>query len=88
MAKVGIKLNLPGINSIMKGDGIQSVIRAAGDAVAASAGSDYAAEIKVGNWLAFCNVYPDSKEAANDNFKNNTLLKALSSSGLKMTKGA
>lgn len=88
MGKVGIKLNLPGINAIMKSDGIQSVIKAAGDSIAASAGSDYAAEVNVGNWLAFCNIYPDSKAAANDNFKNNTLLKALSSSGLKMTKGA
>ena len=88
MAQVKIKLNLPGINAIMKSDGIQSVIKAAGDSVAASAGSDYAAEVNVGKWLAFCNIYPESKAAANDNFKNNTLLKALSSSGLKMTKGA
>lgn len=88
MAQVKIKLNLPGINAIMKSDGIQSVIKAAGDSVASSAGDDYAASINVGRWLAFCNVYPDSRKAATDNFKNNTLLKALSSSGLKMTKGA
>lgn len=88
MAKVKIKLNLPGINAIMKSNGIQSVIKAAGDSVAANAGEEYAASVNVGNWLAFCNVYPDSAKAANDNFRNNSLLKALSSSGLKMTKGA
>lgn len=83
-----IKLNLPGINEIMKSPGIQSVLKDAGDTVAMNAGDDYSSEINVGRWVAFCNVYPDSKQAANDNFKNNSLLKALSSSGLKMTKGA
>lgn len=85
---VKIKLNLPGINEIMKGPGIQGVIKDAGDSIAASAGDDYVAEVNVGRWVAFCNVYPDSKKAADDNYKNNSLLKALSSSGLKMTKGA
>jgi hypothetical protein len=88
MGKVGIKLNMPGINAVMKGDGIQSVLKAAGDSVASSAGEGYAAEVRTINWIAVCNVYPDSKEAAKDNYKNNSLLKALSSSGLKMTKGA
>lgn len=88
MGKVGIKLNLPAINELMKGEGIQSVLRDAGASVAGDAGSDYASSINMGRWLAFCNVYPDSKAAANDNYKNNSLLKALSSSGLKMTKGA
>ena len=88
MGKVGIKLNLPGINAIMKSDGIQSVLKAAGDSVASNAGEGYAAEVRTINWIAVCNVYPDSKEAAKDNYKNNSLLKALSSSGLKMTKGA
>lgn len=88
MGKVGIKLNLPGINAVMKGEGIQSVLKAAGDSVASSAGEGYAAEVRTINWIAVCNVYPDSKQAAKDNYKNNSLLKALSSSGLKMTKGA
>jgi hypothetical protein len=88
MGKVGIKLNMPGINAIMKGDGIQSVLKTAGDSVASNAGEGYAAEVRTINWIAVCNVYPDSKQAAKDNYKNNSLLKALSSSGLKMTKGA
>ena len=88
MGKVGIKLNMPGINAVMKGGGIQSVLKAAGDSVASSAGEGYAAEVRTINWIAVCNIYPDSKQAAKDNYKNNSLLKALSSSGLKMTKGA
>ena len=84
--KVEIKLNLPGINNVMKSDGIQGVINSCGTAVANKAGSEYAAEVNVGRWLAFCNVFPNSKDAAHDNFKNNSLLKALNSSGLKLTK--
>lgn len=84
--KVEIKLNLPGINTVMKSEGVQNVIQSCGNAVANNAGDGYAADIKVGKWLAFCNVFPNSKDAAKDNFKNNSLLKALSSSGLKLTK--
>ena len=84
--KVEIKLNLPGINNVMKSDGIQGVINSCGTAVANNSGSEYAAEVNVGRWLAFCNVFPNSKDAAHDNFKNNSLLKALNSSGLKLTK--
>lgn len=83
-----ITLNLPGINRIMKSEGIQSVIQSSGNSVANIAGNEYAASIKVGRWLAFCNVYPDSKDAAHENYTENTLLKALGSSGLKLTKGA
>ena len=69
MGKVGIKLNMPGINAVMKGDGIQSVLKAAGDSVASSAGEGYAAEVRTINWIAVCNIYPDSKQAAKDNTK-------------------
>lgn len=88
MSVVAIKLNLPGINEIMKSSEMQSVIQRAGEIVAADAGEDYIAETRVINWICICNVYPNSAKAANDNFRNNSLLKALSSSGLKMTKGA
>ena len=81
-----ITLNLPGINRVMKSEGIQSVIQSSGNAVEGIAGNEYAASIKVGRWVAFCNVFPNSKDAAHDNYKNNSLLKALNSSGLKLTK--
>ena len=41
------------------------------------AGSDYAHRTHVASFVAISNVYPDSKEAAKDNYKNNTLLKAM-----------
>lgn len=86
MDKVKIKLNLPGLNELMKSPEIAEAVLEAGQAVAQAAGPEYAAEVHTANWIAIANVYPDSKEAAHDNFKDNTLLKAIGSVGLKQTK--
>lgn len=86
MAKVKVKLNLKGINELMKSPEISASVLEAGQAVARSAGSDYAAEVHEARWIAISNVYPDSSKAAHENFKNNTLLKALGSVGLKQSK--
>lgn len=87
MAKsVRFKLNLPGLNELMKSSEMQNALLEAGKAAAGYAGADYAAEVHVANFIAISNVYPDSKSAAHDNFQNNTLLKALGSVGLKQTK--
>ena len=83
---VKFKLNLPGLNELMKSSEMQSALLSAGQAVANSAGSDYAAEVHTANWIAIANVYPDSKRAASENYKENTLLKAVGSAGLKMEK--
>lgn len=83
---VKFKLNLPGLNELMKSQEMQNALLEAGQAVATSAGSDYAAEVHTVNWIAISNVYPDSKRAANENFRHNTLLKALGSVGLSMEK--
>ena len=86
MGDVRFELNLKGLNELMKSSAMQSALNEAGTRVANSAGSDYAIEGKSGNWIGFCNVYPNSKRAAHENFKDNTLLKALQSSGLRMSK--
>ena len=86
MADVKFKLNLPGLNELMKSSEMQSALLEAGQAVASAAGSDYSAEVHTANWIAISNVYPDSKAAASENFKENTLLKALGSAGLSMEK--
>lgn len=84
--RVKFKLNLPGLNELMKSPEMQDALLEAGQAVAQSAGSDYAAEVHTASWIAISNVYPDSKQAAHENFKDNTLLKAIGSVGLKQTK--
>ena len=84
--KVEIELNLPGLNELMKGSEIQSVLKSAGNSVAQAAGSDYACDVDVINWIAIANVYPNSRKAAHENFKDNSLLKAVGSVGLPMSK--
>ena len=86
MGSVRFELNLPGLNELMKSSEMQDALLEAGQAVARNAGSDYAAEVHKANWIAISNVYPNSKRAAHENFKENTLLKALGSAGLSMRK--
>ena len=86
MADVKFELNLPGLNELMKSPAMQAVLDEAGESVASIAGSDYAASPKTGRWIGFSNVYPNSKRAAHENFKDNTLIKALSASGLRLSK--
>lgn len=88
MAKsVEIELNLPGLNELMKSAEIQSALRTAGNAVAQSAGGDYGVDVDTLNWIAIANVYPNSQKAAHENFKSNSLLKAVGSVGLSTSKG-
>jgi len=90
--KVEIRLNLPGINAVMKSPEIQKAVQAAGDAVASGAsgmdGEAYAATTHLANWIAVTNVFPNSKEAAHSNFRDNTLLKAMGGAGLPGSKEA
>ena len=86
MSDVKIELNLPGINEMMKSEEIQAHLQKAGEMVAHAAGDGYTADTDVLNWVAITNVYPDTKEAAHDNFKNNSLLKAVGTVGLPMRK--
>lgn len=82
--KVKFELNLPGLNELMKSGEMQSILDAAGSSVAASAGSGYGHRTHVASFVAICNVYPETKEAAKKNYEDNTLVKALGSAGLGM----
>ena len=86
MADVKFKLNLQGLNELMKSSEMQSALLSAGQAVANAAGGDYAAEVHTANFIAISNVYPTTKAAGKENFKENTLLKAAGAVGLKMEK--
>ena len=85
--KVEVELNLTGLNELMKSSEMQSALQTAGNAVAQAAGKDYACQVDVINWIAIANVYPNSKEAAHENFESNSLLKAVGSVGLSTNKG-
>ena len=86
MAKVKFELNLKGLNELMKSGEMQGCLQSAGAAVANSAGGDYGVRVHQASFVAICNVYPDSKRAAKDNYENNTLLKAVGSAGLSTAK--
>lgn len=83
---VKIELNLAGINELMKSAEIEGALLQAGQAVANAAGDGYEAEVHQADYVAISNVYPATKEAAKENYKENTLLKAVGSVGLPMHK--
>lgn len=86
MANVKFELNLPGLNELMKSPEMESALDAAGAAVANAAGTDYGYRVHQASFVSICNVYPDSKEAAKENYEENTLLKAIGAVGLPTTK--
>lgn len=81
MSKTKVELNLAGLSEFMKSPEMQAHLASAGRAVANMAGKDYSSRVHVGDYTAIVNVYPDSKEAAKDNRKNHTVMKALGASG-------
>lgn len=86
MADVKFELNISGLQEIMKSGEMQAALSDAGAAVAQAAGSDYAYRVHTASFVSLCNVYPDSKEAAKENYETNSLLKAAGSVGLPMSK--
>lgn len=92
--KVDFQLNLQGLNELMKSPAMQSHIQQAADAVKANAESmasdkkaEYRADVVTGNYIAIGRVHSENTEAMRENYANNTLVKALGSVGLSMTKG-
>ena len=86
MSDTRFVLNLRGLNELMKSEEMKAVLKEAGAAVAEAAGSEYAHRVHDASFVSICNVYPDSKKAAHENYKENSLLKAVGSVGLPMTK--
>ena len=99
MGKAGeLKLNLPGINVMMRDDvGLQKVLQANAESIAQTAsqmsGEKYAAGVEYQTderrlrWIAVATVFPETPEAHRDNLRNNTLAKAGGASGLRSSKG-
>lgn len=86
MADVKFELNLKGLNELMKSSEMESALLEAGEAVASAAGADYGASVHQASFVAICNVYPNSEEAARENYEQNTIEKAVGMVGLERTK--
>lgn len=76
---VEFKLNLPGLNEIMKSGGMQSILNAAANSIAGTAGDGYEAVIEQAHpisFIAIASVKTRNAKGRLDNNQNNTLLKA------------
>lgn len=88
MNKVKFKLDLPGLNELMKSPEMQSILSEKGGQVMARANSiaqdndaKYSMSTKTINWIAVTTVRADNSAAIRENLDNNTLLKALGGGG-------
>ena len=82
--KVKFKLNLSGLNEVMKRPELQAMMQAKGEEIAARAEAaaenpkaEYYAVTKTIRWIAVTDVRCGNSEAVYENLKNNTLLKSL-----------
>lgn len=87
MNKVVFKLDLKGLNEIMKSPGMIKHLQEAAGRVSSSAGNGYGSDVKTATYEAIAQIYPHDKRSAEDNADNNTLLRTLQAVGLPMTKG-
>ena len=78
------KLNLKGLNELMKSPEMEAALEEAGSAVANAADGNYGVRVHQAKWVAIANVYPEDKKSARKALRKGTLTRALSSVGLKM----
>lgn len=75
---VEFKLNLPGLNELMKSAEMQSALNEAAGKIQARAGAGYEIESAHSiSFVAIASVRAADYKARLDNLKNNTLLKAM-----------
>lgn len=78
MSNVKFKLNLAGLNELMKSAEMQSTLNAAAGQIQARAGAGYEVESAHPiSFVAIASVKAANYKARLDNLKNNTLLKAM-----------
>lgn len=78
MASPIVKLNLRGINELMKSEPVQRLVDDAGQAIADRAGPGYVyTGPRPHRWVARGYVQTTDFKSMRDNARNNTLLKAL-----------
>ena len=75
--KVSVRLKPKGIIELLKSDEITAATREACEKVRDRSGSGYSMNMQEGKKRAVGRVYAYTSEAVRDNYKNNTLLKAL-----------
>lgn len=75
--KVRFKLDLAGLNQLMKSKEMQSVLNTAANQIASAAGDGYEVESAHSiSFVAIAAVHASTQQARRENSENNTLLKA------------
>lgn len=77
MGKVKVKLDINGLRELMKSDWMQGVLDEQASSAIHRAGTGYGSRTHIASYVAITNIYPETKEAAKDNYDNKTLQKAL-----------
>ena len=76
MSKVKFELNRAGVRELLRSQEALNVCRSYASAVRSRAGEGYEVDTYVGRNRANASVYAATYEARQDNYENNTLLKA------------
>lgn len=77
MNNVRVVLNRKGIQELLKSKEIENAVAEACENVSTRAGNGFTYNTQTGKKRAVGRVYAYSKKAISENYKNNTLLKAL-----------
>lgn len=77
MSNLKIELNSQGISNLLKSEEMKSVLSEHARQIASRCGDGYATDVVVGKTRANASVIAQTAEAVRDNYKNNTVLKAL-----------
>lgn len=72
-------LNKKGVGELLKSSEMKDVIESYAAPRAVTAGIGYAYSVRVLKTRAIANIYPETDEAIQDNYENNTLLKVIGS---------
>ena len=73
------ELNKAGVAELLKSPEMKGILESAASRKAGQAGAGYTSEVHTGKKRIYANVFPDTAEAAKDNYKNNTLEKVIRS---------
>lgn len=71
------ELDGEGVADLMKSSEMQGILNELGAQKASQAGNGYDYDVHVHQVRAVANIFPDTEEAAQDNYENNTLLKVV-----------
>ena len=77
MSKFELVLNEAGIQELLKSPEMQSILGQIGREKAAAAGPGYMSDVHVFQKRAAVHIFPTDYESAQNNYKNNTLIKVV-----------